>query len=108
MMPSEVYRKLVKGYSEKQWGVPACTLDADLAGRFEVRHDDDLRLKKHRHQGIPVDGYAAFMARMLAGIPVLLDVDYLRQRSEFVAGRHLVFTGPIDQFFELDLGRLHY
>jgi UDP-galactopyranose mutase len=108
MMPEPVYRKLVKGYSEKQWGVPARALDAELAGRFEVRDDDDLRLKKHRHQGVPVDGYAAFMSRMVEGIPVVLDCDYLQHRGEFEARRHLVFTGPIDEFFDFDLGKLHY
>jgi UDP-galactopyranose mutase len=108
MMPADVYHKFVKGYSEKQWGVPARCLDAQLAGRFEVRDGDDRRLKKHRHQGIPVDGYAAFMKAMLDGIPVTLECDYLQARDDYAARRMLVFTGPIDEFFEWDLGKLHY
>ncbi len=108
MMPEPVYVNFVKGYSEKQWGVPASSLDAGLARRFDVCEDDDLRLMRHRYQGIPVGGYAAFMARMLEGIPVVLDCDYLEHRDEFSYRERLVFTGPIDEYFGFDLGRLHY
>jgi UDP-galactopyranose mutase len=108
MMPEVVYRKFVKGYSEKQWGVPARTLAADLAGRFDVRADGDLRLKRHRHQGIPAGGYTAFMHNVLDGIPLIAECDYLRDRDRFVAGRTLVFTGSIDELFGFDLGPLHY
>lgn len=108
MMPEVVYRKFVKGYTEKQWGVPVATLSAALAGRFEVRHGDDARLKRHRHQGIPVGGYARMMGRLLEGIPVELGCDYLRHRDDFHARRTLVFTGPVDEFFGFDAGRLRY
>jgi UDP-galactopyranose mutase len=108
MMPEAVYRKFVKGYTEKQWGVPARALAAELAGRFDVRDGDDARLKRHRHQGIPVGGYARFMANMLDGIPAVLECDYLRRRDEFSYSRLLIFTGPIDELFDFDLGRLHY
>jgi UDP-galactopyranose mutase len=108
MMPEVVYRKFVKGYSEKQWGVAASALAAELAGRFDVRQDDDVRLKRHRHQGIPIGGYAAFMANMLDGIPVVTECDYLHDRDRFHASRVLVFTGSIDELFGFDMGRLHY
>jgi UDP-galactopyranose mutase len=108
MMPAPVYEKFVKGYSEKQWGVPAAALDAQLAGRFDVRSGEDLRLKNHRHQGIPSDGYAAFMSRMLDGIPLALEVDYLRDRDRYEYRKRLVFTGPIDEFFAFDQGKLVY
>jgi UDP-galactopyranose mutase len=108
MMPWLVYEKFVKGYTEKQWGVPAHTLSADLARRFDVRGDDEPRLVRHAHQGIPVEGYAALMARMLAGIPVIQKCDYLRERSALPRPRLLVFTGPIDEFFGFNLGRLTY
>jgi UDP-galactopyranose mutase len=108
MMPRPIYEKFVKGYSEKQWGVPARTLSASLAKRFDVRADDEPRLMRHVHQGIPVNGYAAFMRSMLADLPVLLHCDYLQRRDEFRARKHLIFTGPIDEFFGYDLGRLHY
>ena len=107
MMPPQVYEKFVKGYTEKQWGVEARSLSADLAGRFDVRSGDDLRLKNHRHQGIPVGGYTAWMTALLDGIPLELDVDFLSSRDRRGAD-HVVFTGPIDEYFEFDLGRLAY
>jgi len=108
MMPEAVYRSFVKGYTEKQWGVPADALSAELAGRFDVRYDDDLRLKRHRHQGIPVGGYARLMEAMLDGVPVELGRDFLEERSSFRWRRGLVFTGPIDEYFGFSLGRLSY
>jgi UDP-galactopyranose mutase len=108
MMPRLVYEKFVKGYNEKQWGVPASQLSADLARRFDVREDDDPRLMRHKHQGIPENGYADFMRRLLAGIPLQLNCDYLEHRDEFKAAKLVVFTGPIDEFFGCDLGKLEY
>jgi UDP-galactopyranose mutase len=108
MMPEAVYRKFVKGYTEKQWGVPASSLSADLADRFDVRHGADFRLKPHRYQGIPDGGYAAFTSNILDGITVAQECDYLRQRERFDGRRAVIFTGPIDEFFGFDLGRLTY
>jgi len=108
MMPCMIYERFVKGYTEKQWGVPADTLSTGLAGRFDVREDDEPRLKRHKHQGIPLEGYATFMSNMLAGIPVLLNFDYLKNREAVRARNLLVFTGPIDEYFDFNLGRLSY
>ena len=108
LMPRLVYEKFVKGYSEKQWGVPPRELAAGLVNRFDVRKDDEPRLARHKYQGIPENGYADFMRQMLAGIPVLLNCDYLRQRDEFKTCGQIVFTGPIDEYFGFDLGRLKY
>jgi UDP-galactopyranose mutase len=108
MMPRVIYDKFVKGYTEKQWGVPARTLSAELAGRFEVRADDDPRLVRHKYQGLPEEGYSEWVGNMLAGIPVLLNRDYLLTPDEFHARRWLVFTGPIDEFFSFRLGKLGY
>jgi UDP-galactopyranose mutase len=108
MMPALVYEKFVKGYTAKQWGVPPATLAAGLAGRFDVRRDGDVRLKSSRYQGIPRGGYAGFMTRMLDGIRVVRGVDYLQRRGEFVARKGTFFTGPIDEYFGFDLGRLAY
>ena len=108
MMPRVVYEKFVKGYTEKQWGVPAHTLPASLARRFDVHMDDDPRLARHKYQGIPENGYAELMAHMLMGIPVQLNCDYLTQRSELSASKLTIFTGPIDEYFNFDLGRLKY
>jgi UDP-galactopyranose mutase len=108
MMPRLVYEKFVKGYSEKQWGVSAQSLSAGLARRFDVREDDEPRLMRHRFQGLPEAGYAEFTEALLRGIPVVLNCDYLRHRSEYSGGEMVIFTGPIDEYFDFDLGRLKY
>ena len=108
MMPRPVYEKFVKGYSEKQWGVPATELSAKLARRFEVSQDDEVRLMRHRHQGVPENGYAAFMRALLDGIPVRLNCEYLRHRDELPAGKMVIYTGAIDEYFGFRLGRLKY
>jgi UDP-galactopyranose mutase len=108
MMPELVYRKFVKGYSEKQWGVHAAELAADLAKRFDVRDDDEPRLMRHKYQGIPCEGYAAFTRNVLAGIPIVLNFDFLKHKNLIKARELLVFTGPIDEYFGYDLGKLHY
>jgi UDP-galactopyranose mutase len=108
MMPRLVYEKFVKGYTAKQWGVAPRSLAAALAGRFNVRRDGDVRLKTSRYQGIPHGGYGAFMTRMLDGIRVVSDVDYLPERERFAARIATFFTGPIDEYFGFDLGRLAY
>lgn len=108
MMPRLIYEKFVKGYTEKQWGVSAQALSVSLAKRFDVREDDEPRLMRHKYQGIPEDGYAGLMRRMLEGIPVILNCDYLKHRDSFQARQMVVFTGPIDEYFDYDLGRLKY
>jgi UDP-galactopyranose mutase len=108
MMPALVYHKFVKHYTEKQWGVPAHLLSPELATRFDVRADDDPRLKCHPYQGIPSEGYTSFMNKLLAGIPTWLNYDYLQQRSALKARKQIIFTGPIDEFFGFDLGKLKY
>jgi UDP-galactopyranose mutase len=108
MMPRPVYEKFVKGYTEKQWGTPASGLSPRLASRFEVRVDNEPRFSRHRYQGIPRGGYAEFTRRLLEGIPVLLNCDFLATRESFQARKLLIFTGAIDEFFSHDLGRLDY
>lgn len=109
LMPRAVYELFVKEYNEKQWGVSATDLAAELCTRFDIRFDDDPRLTpKHKYQGIPAEGYAGMMARMLDGIPVLLHFDYLADRTLFQPRMMTIYTGPIDAFFEYTLGRLKY
>ena len=98
MMPEGVYRRFVEGYTRKQWGCDPAT----LAGRFDVR-SEDLRLKPHKHQGIPVQGYAAFTEAILTGIPVHLNTPYQGEQAD-----HVVYTGPIDAWFGHDQGQLTY
>lgn len=109
LMPAVVYEKFIKPYNEKQWGVKAAQLDAALCKRFDVRKDDEPRLTPNaKYQGIPMEGYTAFMRKMLEGIDVRLGVDYLQRRDDFAANKMLIFTGPIDEYFGFDLGRLAY
>lgn len=109
IMPRMIYEKFIKEYNAKQWGVPCTALSARLCGRFDVRHDDEPRLKPHaKYQGLPCDGYAAWMQRMLQGVPVILNFDYLKRRDEITVRKCTVFTGPIDEFFGFDLGKLVY
>ena len=108
MMPVEVYEKFVKGYTEKQWGCDCTELSSRLAKRFDVREDDEPRLKTQKYQGIPSDGYASLMRNMLKGIPVLLNCDYLSHQKSFTYTKKLIFTGPIDEYFGFDLGKLKY
>lgn len=108
LMPRIVYEKFVKGYSEKQWGVPAVTLSANLVRRFDVREDDEPRLVRHKYQGIPTDGYEALVSAMFKGIPLILNLDYLKEGRWLKPRRKLIFTGPVDEYFGFDLGRLRY
>jgi len=109
LMPRKVYEKFIKEYNEKQWGVPAHTLSADLCKRFDVRADDEPRLKPDcKHQGIPLLGYAHLTQKISEGIPVELGFDYLQRREEVRANKLTVFTGPIDAFFGYELGKLKY
>ncbi len=109
LMPRQIYEKFIKEYNEKQWGVPASSLSADLCKRFDVRQDDEPRLKPNcKHQGIPLMGYAHLMRQMIEGVRVELDFDYLKRRGEVEASELTIFTGPIDEWFDFELGKLAY
>ena len=88
--------------------MPANTLEAALARRIEVRADGDRRFTTKRYQGLPVDGYTAWIERLFQGIRVVRGCDYLEQRGAFSARKLLVYTGAIDALFGYDLGRLAY
>jgi UDP-galactopyranose mutase len=107
-MPAVVYEKFVKGYTQKQWGTAPQLLARELAGRFQVREDTDYHFSQHTYQGIPLHGYTQFMRELIKDIPVILNTDYLAERSLFQANKLLVYTGPIDEFFDFELGRLRY
>jgi len=108
IMPKIIYEKFVKGYTEKQWGIDAKELDAGLAKRFDVREDDEPRLMRHQYQGIPLNGYSEFMNNLTKGIPLILNLDYLKNREMFDIKRMLIFSGPIDEYFNFEFGKLQY
>ncbi len=108
IMDEEDYRRFVYGYTRKQWGIEPRLLSADLARRVEIRNTPDERLTLHRHQGLPRGGFNALVHAMLRDIPCFLKTDYLKQRGAIQARRQLIFTGPLDEFFDFELGRLQY
>lgn len=108
-MPEPLYELFIKGYTEKQWGVKATELDATLAVRITINKSNVNTLTpNHRWNAIPVNGYTAMVKNMIDTIPVELNFDFLKNRENIVANKLLVFTGPIDEFFNYKYGKLKY
>lgn len=105
----DVYEKLIKGYTEKQWGRPCSELPAFIIRRLPLRFTYDNNYFNDPYQGIPVDGYTRIVERMLEGTEVLLETEYkdFISRHPDIAGKTL-YTGPIDEFFDYQLGHLEY
>ena len=109
LVGTDIYEKLVKGYTEKQWGRPCTELPAFIIRRLPVRLTFDNNYFNARYQGIPMGGYTRMVERMLEGTEVRLGVDYLEHRAEYDAlADKVVFTGPIDEYFGYSLGHLEY
>ena len=109
LVGTDVYEKLVKGYTEKQWGRPCSELPAFIIRRLPVRFTFDNNYFNARFQGIPVGGYTAMVERMLSGIEVRLGVDYLEDKAAWDAlADRVVYTGPIDRYFDYCFGPLEY
>ncbi|MBO6292502.1 MAG: UDP-galactopyranose mutase [Selenomonas sp.] len=105
----DIYEKLIKGYTQKQWGRPCAELPAFIIKRLPVRFTFDNNYFNHPHQGIPVGGYTAMVEKMLDGIEVRLETDYLEQRNELRGlAKRVVYTGPIDEYFGYKCGALQY
>ena len=105
----DVYEKLVKGYTEKQWGRPCDQLPAFIIKRLPVRLTFDNNYFNALYQGIPVGGYTKMVKRMLDGIEVRLNCDYLAHKDELDAmAGCVIYTGPIDAYFNYSLGNLEY
>jgi UDP-galactopyranose mutase len=108
-MPRESYETFVKGYTEKQWGVECSELSKELANRITINESDVATLTpKHRWNALPRYGYTEMVRNMIGGIKVKLNFDYLENRNDVVANKLLVFTGPIDEFFNFKYGKLKY
>lgn len=109
LVGEDIYRCLIKGYTEKQWGRDCKELPASIIKRLPVRLTFDNNYFNARHQGIPVDGYTRLIERLLDGIEVRTGIDYLAHRTELDAlANKVVYTGPIDAFFNYQLGELAY
>ncbi len=105
----ELYEKFFKNYTRKQWGVDPSELDSSVAGRIPVRLDRDDRYFSDPFQAMPLEGYTRMFERMLANpkITIMLGTDYREIVDEYPHAK-MVYTGPIDEFFDFRFGRLPY
>ena len=105
----DIYEKLVKGYTEKQWGRDCKDLPAFIIKRLPVRLTFDNNYFNALYQGIPIGGYTKLIEKMLEGIEVRLNVDYLENKEELdKLAEKVIYTGPIDAYFDYKLGTLEY
>ena len=109
LVGTDIYQKLVKGYTEKQWGRDCKDLPSFIIKRLPVRLTFDNNYFNALYQGIPVGGYTKMIENMLDGIEVRLGVDYLEHKEELdKLAENVVYTGPIDAYFGYKLGYLEY
>ena len=109
LIGTDVYTKLIKGYTEKQWGRSCTELPAFIIQRLPVRYTFDNNYFNDRYQGIPVGGYNKLIDALLEGVEVRLGVDYNEQRNAYQGiAEKVVYTGPIDAYFNYSLGQLEY
>lgn len=105
----DIYEKLVKGYTEKQWGRPCAELPASIIKRLPVRFTYDNNYFNDRYQGIPIGGYTAIIEKLLAGCDIRLDTDFIAEREKYsgMAGK-IIYTGMIDEYYDFCYGALEY
>lgn len=104
-----VYEKLVKEYTEKQWGKPCAELPISIMRRIPLRMTYDNNYYPEKFQGIPVLGYTSFIERLLKGADINLGVDYFENESKYdQVADHTIFTGRIDEYFGYKFGELEY
>ncbi len=109
LVGTDIYERLIKGYTEKQWGRPCSQLPAFIIQRLPVRLTFDNNYFTAKYQGIPIGGYTAMVDKMLAGIDVRLKVDYLENKADWDAmAKTVVYTGSIDSYFQFRYGPLSY
>ena len=109
MVGKDIYEKLIKGYTGKQWGRPCTELPSFIIKRLPVRMVYDNNYFNEKHQGIPVGGYTQIVEKMLDGIEVRLNSDFFEKRKEYAScAKKILFTGMIDEFFDYCYGELEY
>lgn len=109
MVGREIYEKLIKGYTEKQWGRKCSELPTFIIKRLPLRFTYDNNYFNALYQGIPVGGYTRMIEKMLDGIEVKLNTDYLENINYWNSqAKKIVYTGPIDAYFNYSLGYLEY
>ena len=109
LVGTDVYEKLIKGYTEKQWGRSCRELPSFIIRRLPLRFTYDNNYFNSRYQGIPVEGYTAIVEKMLSGADIRLNTDYFAHKEELSALAHkTVFTGMLDEYFGFCYGSLEY
>jgi len=109
LVGEDLYQALIKGYTEKQWGRSAKELPAFIIKRIPVRFTFDNNYFSDRYQGIPVGGYTKLIEKMLEGVDVKLGIDFLKDKDSLASKAHrIIYTGPIDQYFDYRFGALEY
>ena len=109
LIGKDIFEKLVKGYTEKQWGRDCKDLPSFIIKRLPVRLTYDNNYFNALYQGIPIGGYTKMVANMLNGIEVRLESDYLKSKNEYDSmAEKIIYTGPIDAYFDYSLGTLQY
>ncbi len=105
----DIYEKLIKGYTEKQWGRDCKELPAFIINRLPVRFTYDNNYFSDRYQGVPIGGYTNLVSKMLANIEVKLSTNYLNNRAYYSKlAKKIIYTGPIDEYFDNCFGELEY
>jgi UDP-galactopyranose mutase len=109
LVGTDIYEKLIKGYTEKQWGRPANELPAFIIKRLPVRFTFDNNYFNDKYQGIPIGGYNKLTEGLLNDIELKLNVDYFEDRAKWDnMANQVVFTGKIDQYYNYQFGQLQY
>ena len=109
MVGTDIYNKLVKGYTEKQWGRKCSELPANIIKRLPLRFTYDNNYFNSKYQGIPDEGYTKLIENMLTGIDIKLNCDYLENKDSLnsIASK-ILYTGPIDEYYDFCFGKLEY
>lgn len=109
LVGTTVYEKLIKGYTEKQWGMPCTELPSFIIKRLPVRMIYDNNYFNDKYQGIPIGGYTQIIEKMLNGIDVKLNYDFFKHKEELQnIEEKIVFTGQIDKYYDYKFGQLEY
>jgi len=109
LVGKDVYYKLIKGYTEKQWRKIATELPKEIIKRLPVRFTYDNNYFNDKYQGIPIGGYTQIFEKLLKNTEVRVNTDYIRERDYWNSqAEKIIYTGPIDAFFEYEFGELEY
>ena len=103
----DIYEKLIKGYTEKQWGRDCKDLPSFIIKRLPVRFTYDNNYFNDSFQGVPIDGYTKMIEKMLEGVDIVLNEDYLKSKDKYKSDK-IIYTGKIDEYFNYEFGKLEY